>query len=76
MNGIIWSEQLDRIFVTNYESDPSLTWQYFGSSTGFMRQYPGTCCLLHIIVPFTMSVCVRISCCAFNRVHLVIDSLI
>ena len=41
MNGILWSEQLDRIFMTNYESDPSLTWQYFGSSTGFMRQYPG-----------------------------------
>ncbi|XP_059352267.1 voltage-dependent calcium channel subunit alpha-2/delta-3-like isoform X7 [Daphnia carinata] len=42
MNGILWSEQLDRIFMTNYESDPSLTWQYFGSSTGFMRQYPAT----------------------------------
>lgn len=41
MNGILWSEQLDRIFIANYESDPSLTWQYFGSSTGFMRQYPG-----------------------------------
>ncbi|XP_046632424.1 voltage-dependent calcium channel subunit alpha-2/delta-3-like isoform X7 [Daphnia pulicaria] len=42
LNGIQWSEQLDRIFMTNYESDPSLTWQYFGSSTGFMRQYPAT----------------------------------
>jgi voltage-dependent calcium channel alpha-2/delta-3 len=42
MNGILWSEQLDRIFISNYESDPSLTWQFFGSSTGFMRQFPGS----------------------------------
>jgi len=42
MNGIVWSEQLDRIFISNYESDPSLTWQFFGSSTGFMRQFPGS----------------------------------
>ena len=41
MNAIAWSEQLDRIFMNNYESDPSLGWQYFGSSAGFMRQYPG-----------------------------------
>jgi len=41
MNAIQWSEKLNRIFITNYESDPSLGWQYFGSSTGFMRQYPG-----------------------------------
>jgi voltage-dependent calcium channel alpha-2/delta-3 len=41
MNAIYWSEHLDRIFINNYESDPSLGWQYFGSSAGFMRQYPG-----------------------------------
>lgn len=41
MNGILWSEKLDNIFISNYEADPSLTWQYFGSSTGFMRQFPG-----------------------------------
>ena len=39
-NAIKWSKGLDRIFKDNYDRDPSLSWQYFGSSTGFMRQYP------------------------------------
>lgn len=40
IRAIHWSEKLDPIFVNNYEQDPSLSWQYFGSATGFMRQYP------------------------------------
>lgn len=40
IRAIKWSEQLDRTFINNYEQDPSLSWQYFGSATGFMRQYP------------------------------------
>jgi len=39
-NAIDWSSQLDLTFRDNYNRDPSLSWQYFGSSTGFMRQYP------------------------------------
>ncbi|XP_074029619.1 voltage-dependent calcium channel subunit straightjacket isoform X2 [Leptinotarsa decemlineata] len=38
--GIKWSEELDKTFKSNYQNDPTLSWQYFGSSTGFMRQYP------------------------------------
>jgi hypothetical protein len=38
---INWTQDLDRIFKSNYEQDPSLSWQYFGSSSGIMRQYPG-----------------------------------
>ncbi|XP_045481988.1 voltage-dependent calcium channel subunit alpha-2/delta-3 isoform X2 [Harmonia axyridis] len=40
-NAIQWSEHLDPLFVNNYEGDPSLSWQFFGSSTGFLRRYPG-----------------------------------
>ncbi|XP_026319416.1 voltage-dependent calcium channel subunit alpha-2/delta-3 [Hyposmocoma kahamanoa] len=39
-NQIAWSEHLDPLFVNNYEIDASLSWQYFASSTGFMRRYP------------------------------------
>lgn len=34
------TEILDNIFRQNYESDPALSWQYFGSVTGMLRQYP------------------------------------
>ncbi|XP_017757436.1 PREDICTED: voltage-dependent calcium channel subunit alpha-2/delta-3 isoform X1 [Eufriesea mexicana] len=34
------TEALDNIFRQNYESDPALSWQYFGSVTGMLRQYP------------------------------------
>lgn len=37
---IQWSEALDEVFRQNYNSDPALSWQYFGSSTGIMRHYP------------------------------------
>ena len=41
LNGVRWSEKLDEDFQLNYEEDPTLTWQYFGSATGFFRNYPG-----------------------------------
>ncbi|XP_013911350.1 PREDICTED: voltage-dependent calcium channel subunit alpha-2/delta-4-like [Thamnophis sirtalis] len=41
INGIYMSEALDAVFVENFERDPTLTWQYFGSTTGFFRLYPG-----------------------------------
>ncbi|XP_030622199.1 voltage-dependent calcium channel subunit alpha-2/delta-4 [Chanos chanos] len=41
LNGVYMSEALNDIFVSNFEKDPTLTWQYFGSSTGFFRLYPG-----------------------------------
>uniref|UniRef100_A0A4W4F8K1 VWFA domain-containing protein n=1 Tax=Electrophorus electricus TaxID=8005 RepID=A0A4W4F8K1_ELEEL len=41
LNGVYMSEALNEVFVSNYEKDPTLTWQYFGSPTGFLRLYPG-----------------------------------
>lgn len=41
--GIQWSEYLDPLFVNNYESDPSLSWQYYGATSGFLRRFPGKC---------------------------------
>lgn len=39
--GIQWSEYLDLLFVNNYESDSSLSWQYYGATSGFLRRFPG-----------------------------------
>ncbi|XP_072941901.1 voltage-dependent calcium channel subunit alpha-2/delta-4 [Epargyreus clarus] len=41
LNAILWSKDLNEIFTKNYQSDPSLVWQYFGSSRGVLRFYPG-----------------------------------
>ncbi|KAK9297490.1 hypothetical protein QLX08_008887 [Tetragonisca angustula] len=38
--GIQWSEYLDLLFVNNYESDSSLSWQYYGATSGFLRRFP------------------------------------
>lgn len=32
---------LNQVFLQNYQSDPALSWQYFGSDTGIMRHFPG-----------------------------------
>ncbi|KAM9328053.1 LOW QUALITY PROTEIN: voltage-dependent calcium channel subunit alpha-2/delta-4 [Pholidichthys leucotaenia] len=41
VNGVYMSEALNEVFIENFQKDPTLTWQYFGSSTGFLRLYPG-----------------------------------
>lgn len=35
------SEALNEVFIDNFQKDPTLTWQYFGSASGFFRLYPG-----------------------------------
>lgn len=40
ISAIEWSEALDNTFKDNYNKDNTLSWQFFGSSTGFMRQFP------------------------------------
>jgi hypothetical protein len=54
---IEWTEDLEAIFKSNYEQDPSLSWQYFGSSSGIMRQYPGVqrCLVSSYLIPLNLS---------------------
>ncbi|CAB1347421.1 unnamed protein product, partial [Coregonus sp. 'balchen'] len=40
-------EALNDVFVDNFQKDPTLTWQYFGSATGFFRLYPGNVTLTY-----------------------------
>ncbi|XP_056272676.1 voltage-dependent calcium channel subunit alpha-2/delta-4-like isoform X2 [Pseudoliparis swirei] len=41
LNAVYNSEALNDVFIGNFQKDPTLTWQFFGSSTGFFRIYPG-----------------------------------
>lgn len=49
---IQWSNKLDSIFKDNYQKDPTLSFQFFGSSTGFMRQFPGK---FELLMKFTQN---------------------
>ena len=51
INAIDWSRQLDDTFKDNFQRDPSLSWQFFGSSTGFLRQ---VCNLLLLLLCFLL----------------------
>ncbi|XP_055909802.1 voltage-dependent calcium channel subunit alpha-2/delta-3 isoform X2 [Eupeodes corollae] len=42
IQAIKWSENLDQIFRDNYKNDPTLSWQFYGSASGFMRQFPAS----------------------------------
>lgn len=49
LNAIYNSEALNDVFIGNFQKDPTLTWQYFGSSTGFFRIYPGELSPVHVL---------------------------
>ncbi|XP_072026029.1 voltage-dependent calcium channel subunit alpha-2/delta-1-like [Amphiura filiformis] len=40
LNGIEATHPIDEAFRKNYEEDPQLLWQYFGSADGFYRSFP------------------------------------
>ncbi|XP_038053875.1 voltage-dependent calcium channel subunit alpha-2/delta-2-like isoform X3 [Patiria miniata] len=40
LNGIEATNSIDEVFRENYQKDPQLLWQYFGSADGFYRSYP------------------------------------
>ncbi|GFR87806.1 voltage-dependent calcium channel subunit alpha-2/delta-2 [Elysia marginata] len=40
LNGVNWTTNLTKQFIQNMKDDPTLTWQYFCSSDGFLRVYP------------------------------------
>ncbi|UXI20464.1 cullin-4A [Sarcoptes scabiei] len=39
-NDIQWTETLSETFINNLAYDPSLSWQFFCSTKGFLREYP------------------------------------
>ncbi|KAL3852948.1 hypothetical protein ACJMK2_016553, partial [Sinanodonta woodiana] len=41
LNGVYWSEKMNNQFVENMQNDNTLKWQYFCSSDGFFRVFPG-----------------------------------
>lgn len=41
LNELNWTEALEDVFKKNWEEDPTLQWQAFGSATGLTRYYPG-----------------------------------
>lgn len=36
LEALMWSQELDSVFITNYKTDPALSWQYFGHETGVL----------------------------------------
>ena len=41
LNTVKWTSQLDPIFRSNYDQQPTLLWQYIGSPSGALTSYPG-----------------------------------
>ena len=41
LNGLAWTQNLDEEWRKNLKADPDLLWQYFGSQSGIMRNFPG-----------------------------------
>ncbi|XP_050400585.1 voltage-dependent calcium channel subunit alpha-2/delta-2 [Patella vulgata] len=41
INTVYFTARLEETFLKNAKDDPLLRWQYFGSTTGVMRLYPG-----------------------------------
>ncbi|KAI5644965.1 neuronal voltage-dependent calcium channel alpha 2acd domain-containing protein [Phthorimaea operculella] len=39
-DAILWTRELTEVFRSNYQADPSLAWQYFGTSNGVLRFFP------------------------------------
>lgn len=55
LNTIAWTNELDPIFKEN-DKNYSLLWQYFGSSDGVYRVYPGKICAVWSLVNLTVFV--------------------
>lgn len=44
LNDMKWSHEMDGVFLENSRKDPSVNWQYFASSGGWLRQWPAKQC--------------------------------
>ncbi|XP_071807181.1 voltage-dependent calcium channel subunit alpha-2/delta-3-like [Asterias amurensis] len=41
INAVYYTKDLDEVFISNFEQDQQLRWQYFGSVEGVLRKFPG-----------------------------------
>ncbi|XP_038057398.1 voltage-dependent calcium channel subunit alpha-2/delta-3-like [Patiria miniata] len=41
VNAVFYTKDLDDVFISNFNNDSSLRWQYFGSVEGVLRKFPG-----------------------------------
>ena len=66
LNGVYWTQILDDMFKENTKKHPTIKWQYFCSSDGFFRVFPG----IVEVYKFNMQPSIKWQICFFVFSHL------